>query len=67
MAVRPGVDLHPGRWLDQMRTHGILTLLPADQVAEVPAEVGAAIDARGGGFTAPYATVVVTAVRGVDA
>ncbi|QJT07199.1 class I SAM-dependent methyltransferase [Streptomyces asoensis] len=53
-------------WLDQMRTHGILTRLPADRVAEVLAEVGAAIDARGGGFTAPYATVVVTAVRGVD-
>ncbi|MFG3027104.1 class I SAM-dependent methyltransferase [Streptomyces sp. NPDC048253] len=54
-------------WLDQMRTHGILTRLPSDQVAEVLAEVGAAIDARGGRFTAPYVTVAVTAVRNVDA
>ncbi|MEU9312815.1 hypothetical protein [Streptomyces sp. NPDC048256] len=54
-------------WLDQMRTHGILTHLPSGQVAEVLAEVGAAIDARGGSFTAPYGTVAVTAVRGVDA
>ncbi|WP_442817101.1 class I SAM-dependent methyltransferase [Streptomyces sp. NBC_01334] len=53
-------------WLDQMRTHGILTHLPSDQVAQVLAEVGAAIDARGGSFTAPYATVAVTAVRDVD-
>jgi len=53
--------------LDQMRTHGILTHLPSDQVAEVLAEVGAAIDARGGGFTAPCVTVAVTAVRDGDA
>ncbi|TQJ56327.1 class I SAM-dependent methyltransferase [Streptomyces sp. SLBN-115] len=54
-------------WLDQMRTHGILTHLPLDQVTEVLAEVGAAIDATGGSFTAAYVTVAVTAVRDVDA
>jgi SAM-dependent methyltransferase len=50
-------------WLDQMPTQGPLTSLAADKVAEVLAAVGAAIDARGGGFTMPYATVAVTAKR----
>jgi SAM-dependent methyltransferase len=50
-------------WLDQMPTQGPLTRLPADEVAEVLAYVGTAIDALGGGFTMPYATVAVTAVR----
>jgi SAM-dependent methyltransferase len=50
-------------WLDQMRTQGTLTRLPPDQVAQVLAGVGAAIDDLGGGFTMPYATMVITATR----
>ncbi|MFI6687861.1 class I SAM-dependent methyltransferase [Streptomyces sp. NPDC050485] len=50
-------------WLDQLPTHGPLTRLPPDRLAEVLADVGAAIDALGGGFTARYATVAVIAVR----
>jgi SAM-dependent methyltransferase len=50
-------------WLDQMPTQGTLTRLPADKVAAVLDGVGAAIDAIGGGFTMPYATVAVTATR----
>ncbi|GAB2806392.1 class I SAM-dependent methyltransferase [Actinoallomurus bryophytorum] len=50
-------------WLDQMPTHGSLTQLPPDQLAEVFDGVGAAIDAMGGGFTLPYATMAITAVR----
>jgi len=50
-------------WLDQMPTQGTLTRLPPEQVAEVLAGVGAAIDALGGSFTMPYATVAVTAAR----
>lgn len=48
-------------WLDQMPTHGSLTQAPPDKQAEILAGVGAAIDAMGGGFTMPYATVAVTA------
>ena len=50
-------------WLDQMPTHGTLTQLPLDKLAEVLEGVGAAIDAMGGGFTMPYATVGVSAAR----
>jgi SAM-dependent methyltransferase len=50
-------------WLDQLPTLGALTQLPPDQLAEVQAGVGAAIDAMGGSFTMPYTTVAVTAVR----
>ncbi|WP_084195443.1 class I SAM-dependent methyltransferase [Streptosporangium amethystogenes] len=50
-------------WLDLLPTTGGLTRLPADQLAEVLAGVGAAIDAIGGGFTMPYTMVAVTAVR----
>lgn len=50
-------------WLDQMPTHGALTQLPSDKLAEVLEGVGAAIDAMGGSFTMHYATVVVTAAR----
>jgi hypothetical protein len=46
-----------------MPTHGILTQLPADPLAEVLEGVGAAIDAMGGSFTMRYATVAVTARR----
>ena len=48
-------------WLDQMPTQGTLTRLPPDKMAEVLEGVGAAIDAMGGSFTMPYATVAVTA------
>jgi SAM-dependent methyltransferase len=50
-------------WLDQMPTHGALTQLPSDKLAEVLEGVGAAIDAMGGSFTMHYATVAVTAAR----
>jgi SAM-dependent methyltransferase len=50
-------------WLDQLPTLGSLTGLPADQVAQVQAEVGAAIDAMGGSFVMAYTTVAVTAAR----
>jgi SAM-dependent methyltransferase len=50
-------------WLDQMPTHGTLTQLPSDKLAQVLEGVGAAIDAMGGSFRMPYATVGVTAVR----
>jgi SAM-dependent methyltransferase len=50
-------------WLDQMPTHGSLTQLPPDELAEVLDGVGAAIDALGGAFTMPYATVAITAAR----
>jgi SAM-dependent methyltransferase len=50
-------------WLDQMPTHGSLTRFPPDELAEVLEGVGAAIDAMGGGFTMPYATVAVAATR----
>jgi SAM-dependent methyltransferase len=50
-------------WLDQLPTSGALTRLPPDKLAEVLEGVGAAIDAMGGSFTMPYATVAVTAAR----
>lgn len=50
-------------WLDQLPTSGILTRLPQDRLAEILAGVGAAIDAVGGSFTLPYATVTITAAR----
>ena len=50
-------------WLDLMPTSGGLTRLPPDTLAEILEGVGAAIDARGGSLTMPYATVAVSAVR----
>jgi SAM-dependent methyltransferase len=50
-------------WLDLLPTTGGLTRLPSDKLAEVLADVGAAIDAMGGSFTMHYATVAVTAAR----
>ncbi len=48
-------------WLDLLPTQGSLTQLPTDKIAEVLADVGAAVDALGGSFPMPYATVAVTA------
>ncbi|MDP9849291.1 hypothetical protein [Streptosporangium lutulentum] len=50
-------------WLDLAPTTGALTQLPPDRLAEVLKGVGAAIDAIGGGFTVPFTTLAVTAVR----
>jgi SAM-dependent methyltransferase len=50
-------------WLDFLPTTGGLTRLPADALAEVLSEVGAAIDALGGTFVLPYTTSAVAAVR----
>jgi len=49
--------------LDLLPTQGTLTRPPPDKLAEVLEGVGAAIDALGGSFTMPYATVAVTAAR----
>ncbi|MEV1248117.1 class I SAM-dependent methyltransferase [Nonomuraea sp. NPDC049750] len=48
-------------WLDLLPTTGALTQLPPEQLAEVLAGVGAAIDAIGGGFTMAYTTMAITA------
>ncbi|MFS7876060.1 class I SAM-dependent methyltransferase [Streptomyces asiaticus] len=50
-------------WLEQIPTQGAFTRLPPAGLAEVLEGVGAAIDAMGGSFTMPYATVVITATR----
>jgi SAM-dependent methyltransferase len=48
-------------WLDQLPTSGALTQLPQDKLAEVLEGVGDAIDALGGRFTMPYATMALVA------
>jgi SAM-dependent methyltransferase len=50
-------------WLDQIPTHGAFTRLRPDQLAEVLAAAGTAIDKTGGSVTVTYATVAVTATR----
>ncbi|MFR0358897.1 class I SAM-dependent methyltransferase [Streptomyces sediminimaris] len=50
-------------WLDVVPTQGAFTRLPPDALAEVLHAAGAAIDARGGSITMPYATLAVTARR----
>ncbi|AXB42779.1 class I SAM-dependent methyltransferase [Amycolatopsis albispora] len=50
-------------WLDHLPTTGALTQLPAEPLAVVLTEVGAAIDAIGGGFTMRSTTESITAVR----
>jgi SAM-dependent methyltransferase len=49
-------------WLEQMPTHGTLTLLAPETLGEVLEGVGAAIEAMGGSFAMPYSTLVVTAL-----
>ncbi|MFI5783050.1 class I SAM-dependent methyltransferase [Nocardia sp. NPDC051570] len=51
------------QWLDLLPTTGGLTRLPADKVAEVLTEVGAVIDAMGGGFRTPFTTFAIVAAR----
>jgi SAM-dependent methyltransferase len=51
------------QWLDHLPTTGALTRLPADALAHVLDEVGAAIDRIGGRFTLPHVTLAATAVR----
>lgn len=50
-------------WLDQLPTHGNLTLLPPDKLATILDSVGTAIDTMGGSLTMSYTTVAVTASR----
>jgi SAM-dependent methyltransferase len=50
-------------WLDLLPTTGGLTQLRPDQVSEILAAVGAAIDSMGGRFTMHYATLATTATR----
>jgi SAM-dependent methyltransferase len=51
------------QWLDQLPTTGSLTRVPADALAEILAEVGAAIDAQGGALTVQHTTVLLTATK----
>ncbi|AZM56088.1 SAM-dependent methyltransferase [Streptomyces sp. WAC 01529] len=48
-------------WLDQLPTQGSLTRVPPEKRSGILEAVGAAIDARGGRFTASYTTVTLTA------
>ena len=50
-------------WLEHVPTLGACTRLPKEALGELLDGVGAAVDAMGGSFTLPYATIVVTAVR----
>lgn len=50
-------------WLDQVPTQGLFTRLPPDRLDPLLAEIGAVIDANGGGFTMRFTTLVSTAVR----
>lgn len=48
-------------WLDALPTSG--DVVPAEQMAELLAGIGAAIDAAGGSFVMSYVTLVVAATR----
>ena len=50
-------------WLDVVPTHGIYARLPPERIAALVTELGAAIDAVGGSFTATYVTLAATATR----
>jgi SAM-dependent methyltransferase len=54
-------------WLEQVPTSGFAARLQPDAMQQILAGIGAAIDAAGGGFTAHYTTVAVTAARTGDA
>ena len=56
-------DYSRDEWLDQVPTHGGHNRLPAAQLEELLAGLGAAIDGAGGGFSMGYAAIVVTARR----
>jgi SAM-dependent methyltransferase len=51
------------QWLEQVPTFGGHNQIPPTKLQELLAGIGAAIDARGGSFTAHYTTVVATAAR----
>jgi SAM-dependent methyltransferase len=51
-------------WLEQVPSHGGINRFPPERVSALLAGIGDAIDAVGGRFTMPYATVVLTARRG---
>ena len=50
-------------YLDLMRTMSPMSVLSAEQGTELLADVGRAIDAIGGGFTARYSTLAVAVTR----
>jgi SAM-dependent methyltransferase len=50
-------------WLDQIPSHGGMSLVPPAKLAELLAAFGAAIDAVGGAFTMHFTAVAVTATR----
>ncbi|MFZ3554791.1 class I SAM-dependent methyltransferase [Streptomyces sp. BH055] len=50
-------------WLEQMRTSGEAGTYRPEQLEDLLARTGAAIDAMGGEFTLPYTAVVITAER----
>jgi SAM-dependent methyltransferase len=50
-------------WLDQVSTGGDASQFSPAQLHELKDGIGAAIDAIGGAFSMPYATVVITATR----
>ncbi|WP_037356321.1 class I SAM-dependent methyltransferase [Amycolatopsis orientalis] len=56
-------DYRRDEWLDLLATQGGVTVATPEQRDQILAEVGAAIDARGGHLTTRYATAAVTAVR----
>ena len=51
------------QWLEQVPTFGGHAQLPPSRLEDLLAGIGAAIDAKGGSFTAHYTTVVATAAR----
>ncbi|WP_078870581.1 MULTISPECIES: class I SAM-dependent methyltransferase [unclassified Amycolatopsis] len=56
-------DYRRDEWLDLLATQGGVTVATPEQRDRILAEVGAAIDARGGHLTTNYSTAAVTAVR----
>lgn len=50
-------------WLEQVPTFGGASQLPPDQLQEILAGLGSALDAMGGGFTMHYTTVAITSAR----